>query len=325
MKNNLIILVCLILMIPTISFAEGGLTDLKLGIPSFLSLSIEGNDFVLAWKNPSLIYGLGNIDYQIDYKVGRGEWASINKELISNYLPFSSDGRTIVRINPRVEGISDNIDLNSTNYSFRVRYSHKYTKDGVVLKNNGLFSSPVSLGLRSYYQNASPWAVEELDRAVELSLISDRIRDDMKSEITREEFCEVIVRLYELQTGKTVSYEGQRFKDTNNPEVLKAAKLGIVKGTGEGKFLPDNLVTRQEIAVMLVRSLKVVSPDLDLAYDDKDYTNESNIASWAKDAVFFMKSKEIIKGDKKGLIKPLGHTTREQAVILALRTRDTFK
>lgn len=325
MKVKLILMLCLLILIPTSSYGEDMVTELDLGTPSFLTLSIEGERFIISWKNPSNIYGLGNVDYQIDYKVGRGQWASLNKDLKSNYLPFSADGRTSIEINLKTEGIEDKIDLDNNNYSFRVRYSQRLIKDGVNSRLDGFFSSPVSLGLRSYYQNASAWAFIELDKAVELSLIPDSIRDDMKKEITREEFSEVIVRLYELQSGTTVNYEGQSFLDTDNPEVLKAAKLGIVNGIGNGKFAPDNLVTRQEIAVMLVRALKVVNPNLDLAYYDNTYTNESNIASWAKDSVFFMKSKEILKGDDKGLINPLGHTTREQAVILALRTHDTFK
>lgn len=324
MKVKLILMVCVLLLIPTISLGEEMITELDLGTPSFLTLSIEGEKFIISWKNPANIYGLRNIDYQIDYKVGRGEWASLNKDLKSNYLPFSADGRTRVEIDPKAEGISDNIDLDNNNYSFRVRYSQRLLKDGVNSRLDGFFSSPVSLGLRSYYQNASAWAFEELDRAVGFSMVPDSIRDDMKKEITREEFSEIIVRLYELQTGSTVNYDGQSFVDTDNPEVLKAARLGIVNGVGGGKFAPDNLVTRQEIAVMLVRTLKVVNPDLDLTYDDSAYTSESNIASWAKDPVFFMRSKEILKGDDKGLINPLGHTTREQAVILALRTHDTF-
>ncbi len=324
MKNILIVVLCWMLLIPTHSFGEAIITEKNLGTPSFLTLSIAENQFVLSWKNPYLIFGLGNVEYQVDYKVGRGEWASINKELKSTYLPFSTDERTTIVIDPTTEGLGY-IDLNNTNYSFRVRYVLRYFKDGASLKVDGSFSSPVSLGLKSYYQNASNWAFVELDRAVELQLISDTIRDDMKKEITREEFSAIVVRLYELQTGNTINYEGQSFADTNNPEVLKAAKIGVVKGVGGGKFLPNNLVTRQEIAVMLVRALKAIHPQMDFSYGAVQPTTESNIASWAIEDVNFMRYKGILRGDSKGLINPLGHTTREEAVILTLRTHDTFK
>ena len=168
MKVKLILILCLLLVISIPSFGEEMITELDLGTPSYLSLSIEGEKFLISWKNPSNIYGLGNIDYQVDYKVGRGQWASLNKELKSIYLPFSPDGRTNIEINPKAEGIADKIDLDNTNYSFRVRYSQRLIKDGINSRLNGFFSSPVSLGLKSYYQNASVWAFGELDRAVEI-------------------------------------------------------------------------------------------------------------------------------------------------------------
>ena len=321
MKGKLILILCILLLRGSIAYAENNITELDLGNPTNLSLSIDKDQFVLSWRNPLYIYSFPNVDYQVDYKVGRGEWASLHGELKPNYLPFSVDGKARIEIDPIREGIvTDKIDLDNFNYSFRVRY--RYIGDETIV---GFFSSPASLGLLPFYQNASNWAFEELDRSVELKLISDSIRDDMKKEITREEFSEVAVRLYELLTGNTVSINGQSFIDSTNPEVLKAASLGIVRGIGEGKFAPNNPVTRQEIAVMLKRVLTVVNPQMDFSYGALQPTIESNIASWAIEEVSFMRFKEILKGDQDGLINPTGHTTREQAVIMALRTYDTFK
>lgn len=321
MKGKLILILCILLLSGSIAYAENNISELDLGNPTNLSLSIDKDRFILSWKNPLYIYSFPNVDYQVDYKVGRGEWASLNGDLKSNYLPFSIDGKASIEIDPIKEGIlNEKIDLDNYNYSFRIRY--RYLGEETLV---GFFSSPASLGLQSYYQNASSWAFEELDRAVELRLISDNIRDDMKKEITREEFSEVAVRLYELLTDNTVSINGQFFTDTTNQAVLKAAKLGIVKGIGEGKFVPNNPVTRQEIAVMLRRTLSVVYPKMDFSYGQLQPTIESNIANWAVEDVNFMRYKEILKGDQAGLVNPIGHTTREQAVIMALRTYDTFK
>lgn len=79
------------------------------------------------------------------------------------------------------------------------------------------------------------------------------------SDISREEFCELVVVLYEKMSGeKAVVIAQNPFTDTKNLEVLKAYNLGIVAGKGEGKFAPDDKVTRQELAAMLVRALKVI-------------------------------------------------------------------
>jgi hypothetical protein len=61
------------------------------------------------------------------------------------------------------------------------------------------------------YQGASQWAVPELDKALEYGLITDRIRQQMNAPITREEFAEIAVKLYEKGTGNpaacAVGYE----------------------------------------------------------------------------------------------------------------------
>lgn len=323
MKKIYIIILSIIILASSAVYAEGETVSVELGAPSNLRLEHKNGIFLLEWKNDRDVYAFNNVEYQVDFKVGRGEWISEEGELKGRYLPFSSDGKTKIEIDPIKEGYdSDPVDLHKDGYSFRVRYSLKKT-DGESAPVVGIFSSTAFLGLQPYYEKASSWAFEELDKAVELGLIPDDIRHNMKAEITRKEFAEIAIKLYEIQTGNTVNYDGVSFIDTTNPEVLKAAKLGIVQGTGKSEFSPENPVTRQEIAVMLARAWKVIRPDTDMkAEADGIKTSESNIASWAINEISFMKANGIIQGDSKGNIEPLARTTREQAVILALRTNE---
>ena len=329
MKRKLfIVILCIIMLSSNIVYGEGEevvvVTPVELGIPQFVNLEAKDNYFLIGWKNPEHIINMINIDYQIDFKLGRGEWQSDIKELPSDYLYYNAESKSSVAFDPVIEGMSKlNIDLKNHSYSFRIRYKYNFVKDGVSSSILGTFSSPVTLGLQSFYQNASNWAVLELDRAVKYDLVPDGIREDMKSNITREEFSEVVVKKYELQTGKTINFEGQTFKDTTNIEILKAAKLGIVKGVGWDNFAPKDPVTRQEIAVMLKRTLALLFPEMDFSY--KLAVSDPKIAHWALNEVNFMVEQGILKGDEKGLINPAGHTTREQAVILTLRTYDKFK
>ena len=328
MKRKLfIVILCITMLSSNIVYGVGEedvIAPVELGIPQYVNLEAKDNYFLIGWKNPENVINMINIDYQIDFKLGRGEWQSVIKELPSDYLYFNPEAKSSVAFDPVIEGMSkQTIDLENHSYSFRIRYKYNYVKDGVNSSILGPFSSPVTLGLQSFYQNASNWAVLELDMAVKYDLIPDCIREDMKANITREEFSEIVVKMYELQTGKTINFEGQTFKDTNNIEVLKAAKLGIVKGVGWDNFAPTNPVTRQEIAVMLKRTLALLYPEMDFSY--KVAVSDPKVASWAVKEVSFMVEQGVLKGDEKGLINPIGHTTREQAVILTLRTYDKFK
>ena len=100
------------------------------------------------------------------------------------------------------------------------------------------FSEAVSAGQGPGYRNTSPWAEPELNKASVYGFITNSIKDNMSAPITREEFAEVSVKLYEKYTGKqAVTGDMSVFSDTSNPEVFKAFNLKIVNGTDAARKL----------------------------------------------------------------------------------------
>lgn len=53
------------------------------------------------------------------------------------------------------------------------------------------------------------------------------------------------------------------------------------------------------------------------------FKDEGSIASWAMESVRFMFKNGIMKGHD-GYVSPLGNTTREQAVLLIVRTYEKY-
>ncbi len=172
------------------------------------------------------------------------------------------------------------------------------------------------------YTGASSWAESEIDAAVKAGLTIPDILKDFQKSITREEFCKIVVKLFGALSGKTaLPADPNPFTDTNNAEILKAYRLGIVEGKGANKFAPDSNITRQEICVMLQRALKAVDPEGNYsAAGSGRFPDEADIAAWATDAVHYMNEEDIMKGVGGNRIDPLGNTTREQAISLVYRT-----
>lgn len=131
------------------------------------------------------------------------------------------------------------------------------------------------------------------------------------------------VLLYEKMTGKKAAAAANPFTDTSNPEILKAYNLGIVGGVGEGKFAPNNKVTRQEISAMLVRTLKAVKPGINTKADFKiKFQDERDVAAWAFGDIKFMNTNAVNNGSvANGIsdINPKGNITGEQSKALVLR------
>ena len=171
---------------------------------------------------------------------------------------------------------------------------------------------------------ASEWAITELETAKAQNLIAEILNDRNFTEaITREEFAITMVKLYESINGLSVSVPSENpFVDTDNEEVLKAYALGVTNGTSENAFSPELKITRQEIATMLMRLINasgVYIPESDLVIN-VTFDDDINIADWAKQSIYFMNNRGIIKGKGNNLFAPLDNTSIEEALVLAVRT-----
>jgi len=172
----------------------------------------------------------------------------------------------------------------------------------------------------------SSWAKPELELAYSYGLTYPAVMKTFTKPITREEFCVIVVKLYEKLTGKTVQAGTSPFTDTTNPEIIKAYTLGVVKGTGAGKFSPALSITRQEIATMIYRALgKAVYPLKAVSQTNFPFSDKAEVAAWALEAMQFAYQNAIMKGVSATAIDPLSNTTREQGVVLIKRTYEAFK
>ena len=90
-----------------------------------------------------------------------------------------------------------------------------------------------------------------------------------------------------------------------------AYEQGIVTGS-EGKFRPDDAVTRQELAVMLVRyQEKVVKTALPEVAEAPAFADNDQIAAYASEAVYLLQKAGIVTG-ADGRFQPAATATRGQ-------------
>lgn len=178
----------------------------------------------------------------------------------------------------------------------------------------------------------SGWAVSEYQSANEAGLISYSIvSNDMKDNITRQEFCELAVNLYKKLSNETELIEPavSPFTDTDNMAVSQAYCYGIVSGTDEGKFTPDRLVTREEMAKMLVSTLTAGEAEFALSDGSDSYVIDSfedgaNVSKWAKSSVITALNYSLMNGVDEYSFKPEKATTREQAIASINRSYEKF-
>ena len=113
----------------------------------------------------------------------------------------------------------------------------------------------------------------------------------------------------------TDTQEGAWYADA----VLWATQAGVISGYGDGRFGPNDPVSREQIAVILWRYAG--SP----AAQGEDFADEASISTWAADAVDWARSAGLMTGQEGNRFAPQASATRaETAVILrAFRTMNT--
>lgn len=170
----------------------------------------------------------------------------------------------------------------------------------------------------------SGWAEVEVSKSMEIGLIPERIQSNYGNSITREEFSELAVTLYENLSRKKVTPQMDNpFDDTQNPKVIIANQLGLVEARTEGLFLPYEKITREEASTVIYNTLKIAKPKYDYSefyeYEFEDY---SSISSWAREAVGYLYGIEVINGDNEDFFNPEGIISREEGIVLIKRTHD---
>ncbi len=182
-------------------------------------------------------------------------------------------------------------------------------------------SFAVMPALRVSANTPSSWAASEVSQAVNVGLVTSNVSENYQANITREQFCGIVVSAYEKFSGSTAAVGSSSFNDTSNAEVLKAAELGIVSGVGGGSFAPNNYITRQEIAAMLTRMIEKAVPSVNTSiYNNNSFSDSYLISDWALPYVNFVYDNGIMRGSDNNTIAPLDNTTCEEAVLLVYRT-----
>jgi hypothetical protein len=147
--------------------------------------------------------------------------------------------------------------------------------------------------------------------------------------ITRAEFAAILARM----AGLTADPGGaERFSDVPagvwyRGTVGAAANAGLVYGTGENSFAPDEPVTREQMAAMMVRLM--AKNGLDMTISDAGavkmlagFSDAASVSPWARTPVALMAGERLMTGRESGRFAPLGYTTRAEAAVVLYRVME---
>lgn len=148
--------------------------------------------------------------------------------------------------------------------------------------------------------------------------------------ITRAEFAKTVVVLLELDNDTTIA--DRNFKDVDKNKwyygyIQIAFKHGIIEGRDKETFSPNDLITRQEMAVMAARIMKLIdNTEILLPLQIKEmiesFTDNAQLADWAEEEMALIVKNKIIQGKDGNRLAPKDDATRAEAVVILKRLYD---
>lgn len=103
-----------------------------------------------------------------------------------------------------------------------------------------------------------------------------------------------------------------------------AVKEGIVFGVDDNRFGSDDILTREQMAVLLHRYAVYKNYDSSETADLSKYGDSGDISQYAQEAMKWANAAGLIVGTDKEQLLPGGKTTRAQAASILVRFNDAF-
>lgn len=130
--------------------------------------------------------------------------------------------------------------------------------------------------------------------------------------LTRGQICQV---LYNLEAADPVTQS--TFTDVAEDAwyagaVNWAAEKALVQGYGDGRFGPEDSVTREQMAQILYHYAQSKGYDLSPKGDLDQFSDAQAVSGWAREAVTWAVGSGLLSGRTSGVLDPAGTATRAE-------------
>lgn len=131
--------------------------------------------------------------------------------------------------------------------------------------------------------------------------------------VTRAEFVKLIMQAFRFDAGSAeCSYVDVHVDAWYYPFAAAAQAAGVVTGTDDGRFAPEEEITRQDMAVMLCRAAEIKLIPMEQTRETV-FPDGDTVSVYAQKAVETLAGAGVIGGTDGGMLKPFAPATRAQA------------
>lgn len=169
------------------------------------------------------------------------------------------------------------------------------------------------------------WAESHIGKAALFDLVTGYENGTFQpnGQVTRAQFAVMLSRAFMLETMQSSPAD---FKDKDKfpgwaeASIMEAVRADVIDGYDDGTFRPDRLITRAEMATMIMRASRYPLDEGATA----TFADAEKIPVWAKPSVASAVSHNLLKGRSGNRFEPQQHATRAEAVTIVLSLVDAL-
>ncbi|MNZ72589.1 Endoglucanase precursor [compost metagenome] len=202
-----------------------------------------------------------------------------------------------------------------------------------TFKRKGNSSYVLIRGTSSFTDIGQHWAASTINTMARKLIVEGRTvtKFEPNKTITRGEFATYIAKGLGLSGNKSAA---AKFKDVNTNTAMgayigAASSAGIVLGNTNGTFKPNDPITRQEMAVMMMRAAKTADVTITLPSSAQGYlsaySDRGKISSYAQTDVAKAVYAGIMNGRTNTTMSPLTNATRAEGTVMIMRLLEYIK
>ncbi len=138
-------------------------------------------------------------------------------------------------------------------------------------------------------------------------------------DVTRAQFAAFLVRALELKASGASTFTDVATGKWYAAEIAAAVEAGIVSGRSAKIFAPEDVISREEMAIMIVRAHEYMTGKKVAASKESAFADAAKISTWAQAYVDAAYELGYIQGRGNNLFAPAGQATRaESAQVVSL-------
>lgn len=198
-----------------------------------------------------------------------------------------------------------------------------YLRTSQVMLELAHFSEyAVFTGMKTFADISSHWARKDIESLAAKQIVFGLTNDQFgpSSEVKRSEFAVMLARAFKVKAvdGK-LPFDDVAEQAWYHDGIKAAYQAGWIQGVSEAHFDPNARITREQMAVMIMKAYKYAKKNSltqeELTKELPPFKDVSNISDWAIPFVREAYAKEIING-MDGSFNPNQYADRAQAAAM---------